>query len=61
MADTSTGGTNGVAMVAIVVLVVVGVLAGGYMVMGHGGAPTHAISGSISTPAGPISGSGKMQ
>ena len=53
----SGGGTGGVAIVAIVVLVVIGLLAGGYVFM-RGGTPSpvHTISGSVSTPAGPISG-----
>ena len=59
--DSGGGGTGSVAMVAIVILVVLAVLAGGYMMFGRGGglgAPAHTITGTIQTPAGPISGSG---
>ena len=55
MADNSGGGAGPVAVVAIVVLVGLAVVAGG-MWVGHGGSPTHAISGAVSTPSGPISG-----
>jgi hypothetical protein len=58
MADGNSSGTNGVAMVAIVVIVILAVLAGGYLLLGRGSlAPTHSISGTISTPSGPVSGS----
>jgi len=61
MADggsNSGGGSGGVAAVAIVVLVVLAVLAGGYMLLGQGriASPTHAITASVQTPAGAISG-----
>ena len=60
MADGGSG-TNGVAMVAIVVLVIIAIFAGGYVVMGRGGSSaTHSIAGSISTPAGPVSGHGTV-
>ncbi|HKT54321.1 MAG TPA: hypothetical protein VJP88_07700 [Caulobacteraceae bacterium] len=62
MADGDSGGSNGVAMVAIVVLVLLGILVGGYVLLGRGNMPAaHSITGSVSTPAGPISGKGQMQ
>ena len=57
MAGNTSGGSGGVAAVAIVVLVVLAVLAGGYMLLGHGAiGGSHTATGSISTPAGPITG-----
>jgi hypothetical protein len=57
MADAgSSGGSGGVAAVAIIVLVVLAILAGGYMLLGHGGFGGHTVTGSVSTPAGPITG-----
>lgn len=52
------GGTGGVAAVAIVVLVALAILAGGYMLLGQGhmASPTHAVTASIQTPLGPVSG-----
>ena len=55
----NASGSGSVAVVAIVVLVVLAVLAGGFMFLKGGGlSPTHAISGSISTPVGAITGQG---
>jgi hypothetical protein len=56
VAGNATGGSGGVAVVAIVVLVVLAVLAGGYMLLNHGSIGGHTVSGSVSTPAGPITG-----
>jgi hypothetical protein len=57
MADGGSSGTGGVAAVAIVVLVVLALLAGTYLVLGHGSlSGGHTTTGSLSTPAGPISG-----
>ena len=60
MAEGSSGGSGGVAMVAIVVIVALAILAGGYMLMNHGSmGGGHTVTGSLQTPAGPISGTAK--
>ena len=57
MADSGSSGTGGVAAVAIVVLVVLALLAGAYLVLGHGSlGGGHTTTASLSTPAGPVSG-----
>jgi hypothetical protein len=53
MAGSGSSGAGGVAAVAIVVLVV---LAGGYLLLGRGALGGHTTSVSLSTPAGPVSG-----
>jgi hypothetical protein len=61
MAGGGQSGSGGVAAVAIVVIVVLALLAGGYLLLNRGALGGHTTSVSLSTPAGPVSGTAKTK